>query len=66
MGYIPAGAKWYVAEIVAQIAVEADPRSVVHTNMVLVRAGSPEEAYAKANGLGKSQERLTRIRKGST
>jgi hypothetical protein len=32
MGYIPANAKWYLAEIVEQIAVEGDPRNVVHTS----------------------------------
>jgi hypothetical protein len=52
MGYIPESAKWYLAEIVLQITVEGDPRNVVHTNLVLVRADSPEEAYQKALELG--------------
>lgn len=52
MGYIPEDAKWYLAEIVQQITVEGDPRNVVHTNLVLVRADSPDEAYHKATELG--------------
>jgi hypothetical protein len=56
MGYIPESAKWYLADIVEQITVEDDPRNVVHTNMVLVRADSPEEAYEKAMELGKAGE----------
>jgi len=52
MGYIPKSAKWYLEDIVQQITVEGDPRSVVHTNLVLVRADSPEEAYQKAIELG--------------
>ena len=56
MGYIPKSAKWYLADIVVQITVEDDPRNVVHTNLVLVRADSPEEAYQKAMELGAAWE----------
>jgi hypothetical protein len=56
MAYIPEDAKWYLAEIVEQITVEGDPRNVVHTNLVLVRADSPEEAYQKATELGSAGE----------
>jgi Domain of unknown function (DUF4288) len=56
MGYIPKSAKWYLAEIVEQINVEGDPRNVVHTNLFLVRADSPEEAYQRAIELGTSGE----------
>ena len=56
MAYIPADAKWYLAEIVMHITVEGDPRNVVHTNLVLVRADSPEEAYEKATELGVAGE----------
>jgi hypothetical protein len=52
MGYVPESATWYLAEIVQQITLEGDPRNVVHTNLVLVRADSPEEAYRKALELG--------------
>jgi hypothetical protein len=56
MGYIPKDAKWYLAEIVQEIKVEGDPRNVVHTNTVLIRADSPEEAYEKSVKLGKEHE----------
>ena len=56
MGYVPLNAKWYLAEIVQVILVEGDPRNVVHTNVVLVRADSPEQAYGKAVELGIAAE----------
>ena len=56
MGYIPKDAKWYLADIVLEINIEDDPRKVVHTNLVLVRADSPEEAYQKAIELGTANE----------
>jgi hypothetical protein len=56
VGFIPKDAKWYLAEIVLKITVEDDPRSVAHTNWVLVRADSPEEAYERSLSLGKQWE----------
>ena len=56
MGYIPANAKWYLAEIVQQISVEDDPRIVVHANVVLIRADSPDDAYEKAVLLGAGKQ----------
>lgn len=56
MGYIPRNAKWYLADIVLEITVEDDPRNVVHTNLVLIRADSPEQAYQKAMELGAANE----------
>jgi hypothetical protein len=56
MGHIPKNAKWYVAEIVEEITVEDDPRNVVHINLVLIRADSPDEAYELALQLGKRGE----------
>jgi Domain of unknown function (DUF4288) len=53
MGFIPKDAKWYLADIVEEIRVQGDRRNVVHTNLVLVRADSPDEAYKKATALGK-------------
>jgi hypothetical protein len=53
MGFIPKDEKWNLAEIVEQIRVEGDRRNVVHTNVVLVRADSADEAYEKALALGK-------------
>ena len=56
MGYIPKDAKCYLARLVEQINVEGDPRDVVHTSLVLVRADSPDGAYQKALELGAQRE----------
>src|SRR5580704_1950572 len=56
MGYIPPDAKWYLAEIIEQIAVDGEPRHVIHTNVVLIRGDSPDDAYAKAVELGTAAE----------
>jgi len=56
MAYIPTEAQWYIAELVEEITVEDDPRNVVHKNLVLIRAGSPEGAYDKALSLGREAE----------
>jgi hypothetical protein len=56
MGYIPEVAQWYLADIVIEITVEGDPRNVVHTNLTLIRADSPEEAFGKANEWGRAGE----------
>ena len=53
MGFIPKDAKWYIADIVEEIRVEGEGRNVVHTNQILVRSDSPDEAYKKAMALGK-------------
>jgi hypothetical protein len=52
MACIPEDAKWYLADIIPEITVEDDPRNVVHRNLHLVRADSPEEAYQKATQIG--------------
>lgn len=56
MAYIPEDAKWYLAWIVEEMTIERDPRNVVHINQFLIRADSPEEAYIKANEIGKESE----------
>jgi Domain of unknown function (DUF4288) len=56
MGYIPKGAKWYLAEIIMEIAIENESRNVVHVNTTLVRADSPTEAYDRAQDLGTQGE----------
>ena len=53
VSYIPADAKWYVAELVSETKVEDDQRNVVHRDFVLVEASSPEEAYEKSLQLGR-------------
>lgn len=42
--------------MVEEIRVEGDSRNVVHKNYVLVRAASPENAYERAQELGKNSE----------
>ena len=56
MPFIPSHAEWYVAELIEEIRVEDDARNVVHRNLVLVRADSPEEAYQRALDLGRDHE----------
>ncbi len=56
MSYIPPNAKWYVAEPIEEITVEGHSENVVHRNLVLVRADSPDEAYDKAMSLGSEGE----------
>ncbi len=56
MAYIPKDAKWYVAELVMECRIEGDLRNVVHINIVLIRADSPEEAFEKAEQLGREGE----------
>jgi len=56
VGYIPPNAKWYVAEIVEEITIKGEARNVVHVNTTLIRANSPEEAYERAQELGKQGE----------
>jgi Domain of unknown function (DUF4288) len=53
---IQLGRDWYLATLVMEILVEADPRNVVHRNLFLISACSPEEAYGKAELLGQRGE----------
>jgi hypothetical protein len=56
MAYIPADARWYIAEVVERLKVQGDPRAVVHVNLYLVEASGPAMAYRKALALGKAAE----------
>lgn len=56
MSHIPKNAVWYFAELVERISVVGDPRLVIHRNMRLIRADSPEAAYEKALILGREAE----------
>ena len=56
MGFIPKGARWYLAGLVLEHTIEGDPRNVAHVNAHLIEADSPEEAYRKANALGRAGE----------
>lgn len=56
MAYIPHDAKWYIAELVMECRIEGEPSNVVHVNIVLIRADSPDEAFEKAEQLGREGE----------
>ncbi len=56
MGYVPEDARWYLADIVLEHIIEDEPRNVVHINTVLVRANSPERAYARALKIGEESQ----------
>ncbi|PSM30698.1 DUF4288 domain-containing protein [Haliangium sp. UPWRP_2] len=56
MSHIPKDASWYIAELIERVSVAGDPRLVVHRNLRLIRADSPEAAYTKALALGSEGE----------
>ena len=56
MGHIPKHAEWYLAELVEEITVLGAERNVVHRNLVLIRADSPDQAYNKAIYFGHKAE----------
>lgn len=52
--------QWYLADLILEITVEDDPRTLIHTNLTLVRAEDPEDAFVKATELGEAQEAVYR------
>jgi hypothetical protein len=66
VAYIPPDAKWYLAEIVEEIRIESETENIVHTNMILIRADSPEEAYESAIAMGKESEIIYTNPEGKT
>lgn len=44
--------KWYLAELVEEIQIDGEDENIVHNNLVLINADSPEEAYKKAVARG--------------
>jgi len=56
MGDMPKVAEWYIAELVMEITVEGAKSNVVHRNLTLVRARTPEEAYEKGICFGHKKE----------
>jgi hypothetical protein len=56
MGYIPEDAEWYIAELVMEIRVHGAQRNILHRNLFLLNADSPEEAYDKAVRTGRAEE----------
>lgn len=58
MAYVPKDARWYLADVVLEHTVERDPRNVVHVNVHLIEADSPERAFEKATALGREAEQV--------
>lgn len=56
MGFIPEGARWYLADVVLEHRIDGEAQNVVHVNTHLIDAGSPDAAYEKALALGRSHE----------
>ena len=56
LAYIPKDALWYLADVVLEHTVDGDPCNVVHVNLLLIEADSPERAYEKAIALGQGSE----------
>ncbi len=56
MAFIPPGVQWYLADIVLEHRIDGDSRNLVYINTHLVEAGSPQEAYDKAQSLGRSAD----------
>ena len=56
MAYIPKDARWYLADIVLEHTIEGDARNLVHVNIHLIAADSPDQAYEKAMMLGRESE----------
>jgi hypothetical protein len=54
LGYVPEDAEWYIAELVQELVVADDPRNVVWRNLTLVHASFPDDAYEKAQSLGRA------------
>jgi hypothetical protein len=60
MAFIPKDAIWYIADILEEIRVSGYKSSSLHINTILIRASSPEDAYKKANAIGKAITAPTR------
>jgi hypothetical protein len=43
--------RWYVAELIEELAIEGDPCNPVHSQTRVIFADSPEDAYEKALSL---------------
>jgi hypothetical protein len=53
MAYVPKDAEWFLAQLVEEIRIVGSKRNIVHINYVIVRAKSPQAAFARAMALGK-------------
>lgn len=53
-------ARWYIAKLIEEIAVEDDPLKVIHRTVTVIYANSEQEAYERAILLGKEREIIYR------
>lgn len=53
MAFVPKDAEWFLASMVQEIRVAGSKRNIVHINYVIIRAASPQAAFARATTLGK-------------
>ncbi len=53
MAYVPDDSEWFLAQLVQEIRVAGSKRNIVHVNYVVIHAGSPRSAYARAISIGK-------------
>jgi hypothetical protein len=56
MAWIPKNAKWYLADLIMHHQIASEARHLVHINLTLIRADSPEQAYTEAERLGHAAE----------
>jgi hypothetical protein len=56
VGYVPADAKWWLADLIIEFTFEGEAGNIVHCNLTLVRADSAEDAYSKSLRLGAENE----------
>lgn len=56
--------KWYLAELVEEIHIDGESENIVHNNLVLIHADSPEEAYKKAVARGSAMNDTYEISPG--
>ena len=45
MGFIPEGARWYLADVVLEHRLDGEAENLVYVNTHLIEAGSPDEAF---------------------
>jgi hypothetical protein len=56
VGHIPKVTEWYIAELLMEIRVHGARCNVLHRDLILINAHSPEEAYDKAIRNGQNGE----------
>jgi hypothetical protein len=56
VAYVPADAKWWLADLIVEFTFEGEVGNLVHYNLTLVRADSAEEAYSKSLRRGAENE----------